>query len=79
MTVNIICAPLRPALIDDAGCTRREAGHFRSANNKISWICHICRASPISGIRIAGPIVLALSKGYKRIRHNWPIVIELAY
>jgi hypothetical protein len=48
-------------------------------------IFHIHRASPISGVRIAAPIVLTHQKGYERIgeaqtpiRHASHIVEELA-
>jgi hypothetical protein len=46
----------------------------------------ICCASPIGGVRIAGPIVLAQHKGNERIGEAQttihsasPIVIEIAY
>ncbi len=49
-------------------------------------IFHIRRASPISGVRIVSPIILALHKRNERIgkartpvRRASPIVIELAY
>jgi hypothetical protein len=76
---NIIGATLHPVFIG-------EAGRFRSASNKVSRIFHICRASPISGVRIAAPIVLAQHKKHERIgeartsmRRASPIVIKLAY
>jgi hypothetical protein len=60
--------------------------HIRSANKLISRIFIIRCASPISGARIAAPIVLAQYKEHERIgeartstRRASPIVIELAY
>jgi hypothetical protein len=51
-----------------------------------SRIFHIRRASPISGVQIVAPIVLALHKEQKRIgkartpvRRASPIVIKIAY
>jgi hypothetical protein len=63
-----------------------EAQRIRSAKNKIFADFNIRRASTISGVRIAAPIVLAQHKEHERIgeartpvRHASPIVIELAY
>jgi hypothetical protein len=44
-----------------------EAGRIGSANKKFSWIFYVRCASPISGVRIAAPIVLALHKEDERI------------
>ncbi len=63
-----------------------EARQIRSANTKFLQIFFYVRcASPISGVRIAAPIVLAQHKENERIgearitiRSASPIVIELA-
>jgi hypothetical protein len=62
-----------------------KAQRIHSANEKFSWIFFIRCALPISGERIAGPIVLALHKGNERIgkarrtiRSASPIGIEIA-
>jgi hypothetical protein len=88
-TANIIGAALRSALIGEAVRVRRafrRSGSFAAPIRGFSRIFHICRASPISGVRIAAPIVLAQHKGSERIgeartpvRCASPIVIELAY
>jgi hypothetical protein len=45
-----------------------EAGHIRSANNKnLHGFFLIFYPSPVSGVKIAVPIVLAQHKGRKRI------------
>jgi hypothetical protein len=59
---------------------------IRSANMKFSWIFFYVRcASPIGGVRIVAPIVLAQHKENQRIgeaqlaiRSASPIVIEIA-
>jgi hypothetical protein len=63
-----------------------EAGCFRSANIKIFAYFHISRASPIIGVQIVVPKVLAQYKSNERIgeartpvRRTSPIVIKLAY
>jgi hypothetical protein len=50
------------------------------------WIFHIHCISPISGVRIAAPMILAQHKGNERmgkartpVRCTSPIVVELAY
>jgi hypothetical protein len=79
---------MRPALIGEAVRTRRA---FRRSGAlspilRFSRIFHIHRASPISGIRIVAPIVLAQYKSNERIGEartpvcrTSPIVIQLAY
>ncbi len=75
---ELICA--RPTLIG-------EAGAFAAPKLKIrGFFLLICRASPLSGVRIAAPIVLAQYKEYERIgeartpvRRASPIVKERAY
>jgi hypothetical protein len=77
-----------PALKGEAGAFAAPIGkawQIRSTNEKFSWIFFIRCALPISGERIAGPIVLALHKGNERIgeaqttnRSASPIVIEIA-
>ncbi len=54
--------------------------------NKFSWIFYIRCTSPIGGVRIAEPIVLAWHKGNEGIGEVWtpihrasPIVIEITY
>jgi hypothetical protein len=61
-----------------------EAGRIRSTNKKFLQIFFFIHcASPIGGVRIVGPIVLAQHKRNKRIGKAWktvrsalPIVIE---
>ncbi len=78
-TANTIGAEILTPLIG-------EAGPIRSANYDISRTFFIRRASPISGVKIAAPIVLALHKGQNRIGEARtpicsasPIVTELTY
>ncbi len=79
-TANINGTVLRPALIGEAGALSAAALSF------FRGFLYIRCASPISGARIAAPIVLALHKEHERIGKEWtsmrsgsPIVIELAY
>ncbi len=62
-----------------------EAGRIISANTKFSRIFYVRCASPISGVRIAAPIVLAqykdnerIGEARKTIHSASPIVIEIA-
>ncbi len=62
-----------------------EAPQIRSANMNFSRNFYVRCASPISGVRIAAPLVLAQHKENERIgkaritiRSALPIVIELA-
>ncbi len=62
-----------------------EARRIRSANMKFSQIFYVLCASPISGVQIVAPIVLAQHKENERIgearltvRSASPIVIEIA-
>jgi hypothetical protein len=81
----------------DAPCTYRRScahlprlsakqGAFAAPKRRFLRIFQIPRASPISGVQIAAPLVLAQYKGNKRIvkvqtpvHRASPIVIELAY
>ncbi len=86
---SIIGTTSIPALKGEAGTFAAPIGEARricSANNKIFVIFQNRRASPISGVRIVAPIVLAQHKERERIgkaqtpvRRASPIVIELAY
>jgi hypothetical protein len=62
-----------------------EAGRIRSANTNFLQIFYVRCASPIGGIRIAGPIVLVqhkenerIGKARETIPSASPIVIEIA-
>jgi hypothetical protein len=62
-----------------------EAGQIRSANMKFSRIFYVRCASPLGGVQIVTPIVLAQHKKNERIgkarltvRSTSPIVIEIA-
>jgi hypothetical protein len=81
-------APILLALFSGARSPRLLAkqGAFAVPIRKFSRIYHNCHASPISGVRIAAPIVLAQHQGNERIGkartpvcRTLPIVIELAY
>ncbi len=63
-----------------------EAGNTAGNNEKFSLVFFIRCASPIGGVQIAGPIVLAQHKGNRRIgeaqtpiRCALPIVTEITY
>ncbi len=89
-TANITGAEWQKALIGEAGNRsphlQAKRGEFVAPIIRFSRIFHICRPSPISGVRIAAPIVLAQHKEHERIgeaqtpvRCASPIVIELSY
>ena len=66
------------------GAFAAPIGEFAAPIITFSWIFHICHASPISGVRIVAPIVLAQHKDNERIgkarttiRSTSPIVIEI--
>jgi hypothetical protein len=44
-----------------------KTGRIRSANKEISLIFFIHHTLPVSGTRIAAPVVLAQHKGHERI------------
>ncbi len=78
---SVIGATSIPALKGEAG-----RGKFTAPKIRFSWIFHIRRATPISGVRIVAPIVLAQHEEHERIgeartpvRRASPIVIELTY
>jgi hypothetical protein len=63
-----------------------KRGEFVAPLKRFSWIFNIRHASPITGVRIAAPIVLPQHKENEKIgeartlvRRASPIVIELTY
>jgi hypothetical protein len=88
-TADIIGAAWHPALkgeADNARCAYRHIGEFTVPIISFQGFFYFRSVSPISGVRIAGPIVLVQHKGHERIgkprmpiRRALPIVIEIAY
>ncbi len=88
-TANIIGAAWHLALIGEAGerspCLQAKRSEFVAPIQSFRGFFYVRCASPISGVRIAAPIVLAQHKENKRIgegrltiRSASPIVTELA-
>ncbi len=84
-TADIIGAAWHPALKGEADNAHRAYRRIHSANNKFSRIFYFRSTSPISGVRITGPIVLVQHKGHERIgkaqmpiRRALLLVLEIA-
>ncbi len=88
-TANFIGAALHSALIGEAGTRsphlQAKQGKFVAPIRSFRGFFYVRCASPISGVRIAAPIVLAQHKDNERIGEAWktirsssPIVIEIA-
>ncbi len=66
-TANIIGSVLHPALIGKARRLWAKQGEFPAPIKKFRGFFFLRCTSPISGVKIAAPIVLTQYKGHKRI------------